>query len=70
MYLSGSYENLRKHFVARTTNATCLSLSHITYTCGHPLIFFTSEFVCIAIFVQILCKIAFMQYCHFCSNSL
>lgn len=32
MYLSGSYENLRKHFVARTTNATCLSLSHITYT--------------------------------------
>lgn len=56
MYLSGSYKNLRKHFVARTTNATCLSLSHITYTCGHPLIFFTSEFVCIV--------------CHFCSNSL
>lgn len=80
MYLSGSYENLRKHFVARTTNATCLSLSHITYTCGHAPSYFFHFRIClhslpflfkfsvkfllcnIAIFVQILCKIASMQY--------
>lgn len=80
MYISGSYENLRKHFVARTTNATCLSLSHlhIRYLwtpsyffhfriCLHSLPFLfkfsVKLLLCnIAIFVQILCKIASMQY--------
>lgn len=43
MYLSGSYENLRKHFVARTTNATIACPYHILHILVDTLLFFSLQ---------------------------